>query len=159
MKTVSLACLFRAQVRDPTKNDWSETIKEDLKDLKIGMNFDQIKKMSKLKWKKIVKNAMREKAFNDLIEIHDSYVKGEDLSYGKLESRTYLLSKNMTTSQKRLVFKMRTNMINVKSNYSHSYVEFSCPCCGEEEDTQEHMFITCKKLTTKLRKHLHFPPN
>ena len=141
---------FMAQMREPSKNDWCQTVKDDLQEFQIELNFDQIKSLSKLKWKKIVQKAMRTKAFDDLIEKQTNYLKGEDLSYGKLEIRTYLLSKNINTSQKNLIFKIRTNMINVKSNYSHSYIEFSCPCCKIEEDTQEHMLTTCQSITSKL---------
>ena len=42
------------------------------------------------------------------------------------------------------------NVKNVKNNYSHGYIEFSCPCCEVEADTQEHMFTTCNRLTSKL---------
>ena len=38
------------QWKYPTKNDWTETIKEDLKDFDIKESFDIIKKTSKAKF-------------------------------------------------------------------------------------------------------------
>ena len=141
---------FKAQLREPSKNDWCETVKDDLVEFEIGMDFEQIKKLSKLKWKKIVKKAMRSKAFEDLTDKQLNNTKGENLSYGQLEMRKYFSSKNIKPSQANLIFNIRTNMINVKTNYSHSYIDFSCPCCEVEIDTQEHMFTTCQRISLKL---------
>ena len=83
---------------------------------------------------------MRTKAFEDLTDKQLNNTKGENLSYGQLEMRKYFSSKNIKPSQANLIFNIRTNMINVKTNYSHSYIDFSCPCCEVEIDTQEHTY-------------------
>ena len=52
---------FNAQNREPTKNDWVITVKEDLEKLEIDIDFEEIKSMSKYSWLKIVKEACKKK--------------------------------------------------------------------------------------------------
>ena len=54
---------FQVQNKFPTKNDWSETVKKDLKDLNINIEFNILKKMSKLKFKKFLKIKAKQYAF------------------------------------------------------------------------------------------------
>ena len=41
-------------------------------------------------------------------------------------------------------------MISVKNNYRHSYKDLSCPFGCQEIDTQEHMLISCDKMTCNI---------
>ena len=66
------------------------------------------------------------KALEDLLEVQASYSKGEHLVYGKLQIRSYFISKAISTEQARIIFKIRTRMINVKNNYLSSYQDLTC---------------------------------
>ena len=57
---------FDAQVKCPVKNDWVETVSEDLKYCGIQLSFQEIKKMSKSGFSALVKKKIREVAFQDL---------------------------------------------------------------------------------------------
>ena len=74
---------FKAQLLAPTKMDWCSQVKTDMEEFDIEDDFDVLKKMSKYKMKKIVKEAYKRKAFDDLLEIQAAYSKGEELVYGK----------------------------------------------------------------------------
>ena len=48
--------------------------------------------------------------------------------------------------EKFLLFKLRTSMLNVKGNFSHSYEDISCDLCfGNEPQTQEHL-LDCNAI-------------
>ena len=47
---------FMTQWINPTKGDWTETIKDDLKDYNISEDLDEIKKKSKSSMKHYLKN-------------------------------------------------------------------------------------------------------
>ena len=49
---------FLAQEREPSKKDWSATVKEDLEDFGLEESFDEIKMLTKEAWKRKVKSAM-----------------------------------------------------------------------------------------------------
>ena len=43
--------VFDAQRKKPLKDNWCTTVMEDLEDLKLNLNFDEIKKMSENQFK------------------------------------------------------------------------------------------------------------
>ena len=45
------AQFFEAQCQNPVKSDWVNTLKQDLTQLDIKMNFDEIKNTSKIRFK------------------------------------------------------------------------------------------------------------
>ena len=138
---------FRAQCRKPSVNDWSETVKKDIEEFDLDLEFDDIKLYKKAKLSKIVKEASREKVFNDLLVIQEQYSKGSNLSYGKLKMRSYFKKKEISRQHASLIFKFRTRMIQVKNNFKNSNLKnMLCPVClSGEEDTQEHL-VSCTSL-------------
>ena len=65
----------------------------------------------------VVFKSYKLKAFEDLINESERYSKGEHLVYGNLNMRNYLKATNLDSNQKKMIFKFRTRMINVKDNY------------------------------------------
>ena len=139
---------LKAQLREPTKNDWGSQVKEDLEELGIEENFEHFKKLSKKKMSTIVKEAYKSQAFDDLLEKQLSYSsKGSNLVYGELKIRDYLKNQSINASHAKLIFALRSNMLNVKQNFKGSHLnDMSCPCCLSELDTQLHL-IFCSKLS------------
>ena len=64
------------------------------------------------------------------------------LSYSELKMQSYLKTKNISTAEKKILYKFRTRMIRVNYNFG---LKILCPLCLKENDTQEHLF-TCEKL-------------
>ena len=50
------------------------------------------------------------------------------------------------------IFKYKSKMIDVKANYPGRYKDNRCRFCGEENETQEHIFRECKELTDLTNK-------
>ena len=141
---------FKAQDREPSKDDWSATVKKDLEDFEIDETFEDITQYSKTSWQNKVRQSMKAKAFEDLLESQTELSKGSNLNYGDLKMRSYLKSNHINIKQAKLIFKIRTRMMNVKTNYKQNYNDLSCPCCKLELATQEHMAMTCEKLSFKI---------
>ena len=65
----------------------------------------------------------------------------------------YLISKNITTRQKKVIFRFRTKMVNVGHNYGR---KLKCSLCKLEDDTQEHLFnclilkLSCPELYNSI---------
>ena len=64
--------------------------------------------------------------------------------------RSYLKNKHINPKQAKIIFKIRTRMLNVKNNFKNGYVDLSCPVCKIDEDSQEHMLTKCLKLENKI---------
>ena len=67
-----------AQDRNPTRNDWTITVRKDLQLLNLGENFEEIKQMSRYSLKLMVKKEIKMKAFQELLDIQKegSKIKG-----------------------------------------------------------------------------------
>ena len=62
-----LSKVFQSQLINPVKQDWTEQVKEDLFELKIGLRFDEIKPKSKKSFIKYVKIKALEFEFESLM--------------------------------------------------------------------------------------------
>ena len=59
--------VFRAQLRRPSKGDWTEIVQNDLIDFEIKLSFEEIKKTSEYSFKKKVIEACRKYTFKQLL--------------------------------------------------------------------------------------------
>ena len=71
--------VYCAQKRRPVKDDWYLTVQKDLIDLDIDLSDNQIKNMTKIKFKSYLNKKVSDAAFNDLLKIKDSHSKGSDI--------------------------------------------------------------------------------
>ena len=132
--------IFIAQWRNPLRNDWTNLVKDDLKDFGLDIDLNSVTSMSKYKFKKIIKSKSREVAFEKLLERKEKHSKMGHLAYGELCMQNYLKSKNISVGQAQLLFKSRTRMTFYWENYKHGKMEQKCPLCKDQIDTQTHSF-------------------
>jgi len=57
----------------------------------------------------------------------------QNIQYTKLEMQDYLKSQKINLQKKKILFKARTRMLNVKNNFGSSS---PCPLCNLHEDDQ-----------------------
>ena len=84
-----------AQLRYPTQKDW---VSQVLKELEIKLEIKEIKVMSKDKYKSLIKEAVYNKAFSDLLKRKDGRqsenAKGQKITYSKFKIAEYLQPEN-----------------------------------------------------------------
>ena len=102
--------------------------------------------MSKDRLRNLVKMKSKEKAFKDLIELKNSHEKVKELNYEKLEMQSYLKSNLFYQDEAKLIFKLRSNMIKVKQNFSRMYKNnMNCRICDDDTEDQKHL-LSCVGL-------------
>ena len=52
----------------------------------------------------------------------------------------------LTRSEVSTIFRARTRMLNVKTNYKNKYKDTTCRGCGQQEETQDHVLNECNKI-------------
>ena len=134
-----LSKFFVAQCENPSKGDWWFDAKKDLLDLHLEMSLEEIKRMSKNSFKTKVKLAIEREALKFLIERKSDKSKLKDLCYEELKMQEYLKSSSLQIGEKKLLFQLRTRMLDVKENFKHAYPDHVCPLCGSENDSQQHL--------------------
>ena len=138
--------VYEAQKLFPTKDDFFNQIKEDCDDIGLGWNENTIKNMKKNKFKVLVQNKVRNAAHTYLIEKKEKLSKLDNLS-SDYTFKDYLGCHGLSITEKQLLFKLRTRMIDVKANYPNLYKgELFCSLCDSNTiENQQHILI-CPSL-------------
>ena len=135
--------VFDAQSLFPIKGDWIFGVKDILEKCDIGYSEEEIKSMSMLKFKRIVKEKIQLKVMAHLIALQNKHSKSENLHLDG-EMQPYLTSPNLTLSDKKFLFKMRSKMLRIKSNFSSIYKnDLSCSICLDKQTEENEIHLLC----------------
>ena len=133
---------FLAQSLRPGKNDWVLQIGKDKKDIELDMSDDQVRNLSKNKFKSIINSKINLHVKKYLQNIQARQTKTRHLKISEsLEPAKYLSSKKLNVPEIQTLFRLRSRMVNVKGNHGSSYKNnMSCRTCFLQPETQEHLF-------------------
>ena len=121
--------ILKATNEDPSKNDFVQTCKKYLKSLDIDLSFEKIGTMSKMSWKKLLKEKTRLEAFKYLESEKLKQSKICDISYEKLEIQEYLLLGDSNPKVSKVVFKARSKTLDVKMQRKRKFKDMYCSGC------------------------------
>ena len=138
---------LQAQLEKPTKGDWAQSCIATLKELEIDLDMKEIKDMKITRFRNLVRRNTTKVALNNLNQIKLKHSKVLHIEHNKMEMQKYFVASNLCGKDKKFIFALRCRMVEVKHNFKEKYLNMSCPCCEEDEDTQEHL-LTCPELET-----------
>ena len=108
--------------------------------------------MKRIAFKKIVKEKLQIVAARYLIQQKLKHSKSQNLTYSK-EMKPYLENESLKIEDKRLMFKIRNRLIDVKANYRTKFKEdMSCRLCKADEESQPHLFSCLEILSDRTVK-------
>ena len=136
-----------AQLCDPTRNDWGVTVMKDIEDFNINLSFDKIESMSEHSFKNLVQKKEKIHTLNYLNGVKGSHSKVKHIDHSVLEMADYLKPNQITNSEAKFIFTLRSRMLDVRSNYPGQHTDTLCPLCTDVSDTQEHLLL-CSELDT-----------
>ena len=136
-----LSKVFHAQLVNPTKNDWITTIKKDLKQIKVNMQFNEIKEMKKDDFINLIKRKVEANALQDLENIKSKHSKVKMIKHPTLKLQNYLKPNklNIKREHSQLIFKLRCQVTDIKENMKNFYDMHACGACGLENENQKHV--------------------
>ena len=107
------------------------------------LNFKDFEKYSLKEFKTIVSKRIKKTALQYLLSVKEKQKKGSFLKYEKLEMQNYFKSSSeINNFEAKSIFNLRSNNLDVASNFSKKYVKNNCiineQCSGL--DSQEHYF-------------------
>ena len=111
------------------------------------MDEDQIKCMSKDNFKKIVREAIRQKAFTTLVEECNGQNKTQTVVYNELKLQDYLTK--LYPWQSQLLFQYRSKTLDIKTHRSYKYSDLYCRWCNLCEEQACHI-INCGEETIDI---------
>ena len=131
------------QLKKPSRGDWASSCLSNLEELDISISLEEIKNLSKYKFKNILSEKIETAAFRYLVKRRG--FKGSNIEYKSLKMAEYLspLSTGISIEDRRKLFAIRNNMIDIPSNMKSRNENVKC-LCGEKE-SQKHI-LECKLL-------------
>ena len=144
---------FQAQVDFPVKNDWINSVNEDLSQL--NMSMEDVKNKSEYQFKKELKLKIKSASFQYLqnIIIDKKHSKMENLKYESLNMQSYLYSRIINKTEGRNLFMFRTRMALFANNFKNGSDVTKCPKCKDLNsiDSEAHS-LNCEKIIDNLKK-------
>ena len=139
-------------LKTETKGSWMEENKKLKERLGIDENQmegsrGQIKELTKTKIKQDFK--MRINTEMEDKSKMNYFMEGKK-DWEPMKSAEY--TQKLPRSQVSTIFKARTRMIKVRSNYKNGNKEHKCRLCKNHEETQQHVMEECEKINEKCQK-------
>ena len=137
--------VFNAQKTFPVRNDWVCQIQSDLETCGIDQTEEELSKMKKGSFKKLVDEKIQLVSATYLINLKDKHSKSEQLKYST-EIQPYLKNDELSIEDKKLMFRLKNRLIDVKINYRKKYKDnLQCRLCNSSEESQPHL-VVCPEL-------------
>ena len=134
--------VFEEQNKESRKGDFSDLVKEDLKDLKLCIDQKEIISYSKKAWNKMISERVEQVAFDLLLKENRTKSKTKHIQFEKFETRQYLLQ-NRNTKISKIIYSTRAGTLDIKSLNQWKYDDNLCVLCNIKEETMKH-FMECQ---------------
>ena len=137
--------VLEATKQNPVKNDFVQTCKKYLQVLNINLSFEEIAKLTKYQFKKIVKEKTTLAAFKYLIEKKDKPDKNGKMKrmsciyYEKLELQHYLLDGNKNINISKFICKARSKTLDLKTHKKWKYENIHCIGCKVNDESGDEV--------------------
>ena len=138
--------VLMATLENPVKNDFVSECQRYIQHLGIGMSFEEIRRISKYTFTKLVKQKVADAGFKYLMTEKNKQSKIMDIKYNNLKIQEYLLDGNRNTELSKLIFKGRSKTLDIKTQKKWKYEDSNCVGCGEKLETVEEI-LACSGLS------------
>ena len=100
-----------------------------------------------MQYRNLIKRRIENKTLQKLENIKKSHSKVKNVEHGRITIQKYLQpnSAKMTKEEAQLIFQLRCQVTNVKTNFKRKYENLECRSCKSEEESQKHL-IECTKF-------------
>ena len=150
--------IYQTQKLKSTKGDWVNMIQTEKSKYDISLTDEEISKLSKYKFKTIVDKKVNLAAFQYLkskavLHSKSSKILQEIKSTKTLVRRPYLKEGSLSKSDSQLLFKLRSRMLDVKTNFKTLYNnDLNCRTCQKENKIEnENHILNCEALEDEVR--------
>ena len=149
--------VYHAQKEIPSKHgDWYQMIQMEKEKYDIMLSDEEISKIGKNMFRKFVREKVSKYAFSYLLNVSKQHSKSKDLvdnlNHNGLRTQPYLLTTQLTTSQKQLLMSLRCKIYDVKSNFKNRFNNnMRCRICmlPDSYENESHL-LKCSDLVDNL---------
>ena len=142
--------IYTTQRISNSTGDWVRLVEADKTELGISLTDKQIQGVSKSSFKTYVKKKVTQNFLQHLESLKLKHSKSKSLSCDVLKVADYIQSPLFSTTEKELLFKLRSRTLDVKENFPGQYGSPYCGSCGLFPETQSHL-LQCPEIAPKLK--------
>ena len=125
-------------------------MENDKKVLNLDISVEEIEKISKNKFKKIVETKIDNYALQQLNALKSKHSKSQYLQSSTFKTAGYLIDERFFKSESQLLFRLRSKTLNVKQNFENQHTNNLCQTCILFPKTQSHL-LQCPEIAPKLK--------
>ena len=120
-----------AQLENPVQSDWTNQVKKDLTEVALDTSMQEIKMMSKETIKERVKASISKAAVIYLTkEKNKKLSKIMNVAHSDFNLQPYFNPMSMDVNEAKLLFLLRSRMVEVRTNFRNKYSDILCPVCN-----------------------------
>ena len=133
--------VFQAQWKYPVRDDWTNTVKQDLEDIGIKLSLEEMKGKSEWSFRGLLRIKTKEYVFSYLLNLKQKHSKMDNLYYCELKNQNYLKNEKISVKEAQNLCGYRSRVAKFKENFRNNYDEIVCPLCSEHTDTQAYSAV------------------
>ena len=140
--------IYEAQKYEVNKGDWVRIMQEEREKYDILESDDDISKISQERFRNIVKKKVYSSAVKYLHDMASPHRKSDGLKNPLFEKQPYFSDRRFSREDVQLLFKLRTKMLDCKTNFEHQYAnQLACRICKDENTIEdEDHILKCREL-------------
>ena len=121
-------------------------IRKDLDDLGLSMEPEDACRMTKMKFKNLVKKNLQIYTFSNLLERKTHHTKMKRIRYSNFQMQSYLNNEDISIEKMKNILLFRTGMAKFAENYGRKE---KCILCKNHDDSQ-FLLKDCEALQENL---------
>ena len=118
--------------------------------LGLELSDEEIETLSKNKFKKFIQKKIGIFALFELNELKLKHKKSQYLQSSSFKTAEYLVDSRFSRSEAQLLFKLRTQTLNIKMNFQNQQSSTLCQICKLFPESQSHL-LQCPKFVPNLK--------
>ena len=127
------------------KNNWVLQVQSELDECDVQLNDCEIANMKRRSFTKLINEKIDLLSAQYLIGLREKHSKSEYLIYSA-EMQSYLCNEKLSIQGKKLMFRLRNRLLDVKCNFKKKYNNLlECRLCSAPEESQSHL-MECKVI-------------
>ena len=137
--------MYHEMLKYPAAENWSNETKILRKKYNLSQSDEDIEKLTKETWKRIVKKKVREAALLYLNNEKNKLKSCKLPDYQELCTQNYL--HQLRPQQARSIFQIRANVVDIKAVRKYQYHDTICRLCGQTDEDIEHVVNICPSVS------------
>ena len=141
--------IYKTQITSNSPGDWVRLVQSDKLELNITLTDEEIQGVSKNVFRNYVKEKAIMKHLKNLSESKKKHSKSKNMRSYKFTQAEYIKDISLNTSEKQLLFRLRSKTLEVKKNFPGLHSNDLCTSCGLFPESQSHL-LQCTEIVVHL---------